>query len=119
MSDGVRVVKVGQTGGGATTSPVGTSGGAAHPVEVVARPPIAGIGEAPAQVPLVLVKGTDGILRPRLAELAAGANHQHWGDPVRYRPGPPGPDPEAPEGAVHFDITTGRGWRHVNTTEGN
>lgn len=78
------------------------------------------VADAPVEVPLVLVKGDDGILRPRQLDAIDVGDHTHpdpWGDRVRFRPGPPGPDLSAPEGAVHIDTTTGRGYRLRNLEE--
>lgn len=112
-----QVVRVGTSGPVVVTS-AEAPGSHTVPVTATRADAIADVGAAPGAVDLVLVKGADGILRPRRAEFAPVA-HQHWGDQVRYRPGAPGPDPTAPAGAVYFDTTTGRGYRRVDTTEGN
>lgn len=58
--------------------------------------------DVPAEVPLVLRKGADGVYRPEPA-IAAPA----WGDAVRFGPGAPD-DLDAPLGAVHVDTANRR-----------
>ncbi|WWT39764.1 hypothetical protein [Microcystis phage Mwe-JY05] len=63
--------------------------------------------------PCVLVRTAEGLLQARPTDSAVPP-HSHpapWGDRVRFRPGPPTDDPAAPEGALHIDTTTGRGYR--------
>lgn len=73
---------------------------------------IVGLGAAPADTPLVLVKGDDGLLRPRTADYAP-ANHTHpepWG--TRVRVATTDPTDQAPVGAVHLNALTGRIFRN-------
>lgn len=100
---GARAVRVGSPAG-QTVTPVGDNGGEAHPVTVVARPPIVDVGQAPTGTPLVLRKGPDGRLRPEALALP-----EVWGDPIRFRRG--APEQPGPPGAIHIDTTTGRGYR--------
>lgn len=69
---------------------------------------LAGVVDAPEDVPLVLVKGTDGILRPQPANYAP----PRWdaADDVRLRAG--APTDQAPVGAVHVDLNNGQIYRN-------
>ena len=68
---------------------------------------ITDVSQAPIGAPVVLVRGTDGLFRPDAAPIRRAI----WGDPIRFRAGAPTADPAAPEGAIHIDTTTGRGYR--------
>lgn len=74
------------------------------------RSPLAGIGDAPADVPLVLVKGDDGILRPR--PLPEPEPDSGWPDADLIRVGTSPPTDAAPPGVVHLDASTGRIFRN-------
>jgi hypothetical protein len=65
---------------------------------------VAGFAAAPADVPLVLRRGPDGVVRPV-------PQREPWGDEIRYRAGPPTGVEDVPVGAVQIDTTTGRGYR--------
>lgn len=73
------------------------------------RSPLAGIGDAPADVPLVLVKGGDGILRPRPLP---DPDPDPWPAADLIRVGTSPPTDSAPPGVVHLDASTGRIFRN-------
>lgn len=110
---GPRVVRAGTSPTGAHV--VGDRSRGVHvTVNVADRDFLADTANAPTEVPLVLVKGTDGLLRPRqLAAIDVG-DHTHpdpWGDRVRFAAADPAPDDDAPRGAVHVNTATGRVFR--------
>lgn len=110
MSDyqvGEPVVTGGLTVGGAITVSGDVDVGGAVTVSGGGATQITDTHTAPVGAPVVLIRGDDGLFRPDPATGAKAA----WSDPVRFRPGVPADDPAAPEGAVQFDTTTGRGYR--------
>lgn len=70
--------------------------------------PVADIGTAPSDTPLVFRKGADGVFRP---EPAPTSTEPLWGDMIRV--GESNPDDIAPSGAVHVDLSTGIVYRAV------
>ena len=101
---------------------LGTPGLPAHPPRLVAPEPssvlvgpsagaqIAEVGSAPTDTPLVLIKGDDGVLRPR--PLPEADQHTHWADADEIRVSTAPPTDAAPLGAVHLDASSGRLYRN-------
>ncbi len=70
-----------------------------------------GMDSAPMLTPLVLHKGTDGILRPISVPAIA---HLHWGEEIRFGVGEP--DAAAPPGATWVDYADGNIYRAEEIT---
>lgn len=69
----------------------------------------AAIFAADTGIPLVLYKGTNGVL----GYAPQAPMGPRWGDEIRYASGPPGVSEIAPGGAVHVDVLSWRYYRYM------